>query len=116
MGSWNPSFLPNDQQELIFLSEITAQKLEQEQLITRKMLMIDLHSVELHINPQTTSRKIYSHLFYNCPVLCNLLRGLIRTKGLSYSNGINNYPEIFLFGIKENKFDSGLFLIFTNAR
>ncbi len=43
MGFWNPSFLPNDQQELIFfLSEITAQKLEQEQLITSKMLMIDV--------------------------------------------------------------------------
>jgi hypothetical protein len=42
MGSWNPSFLPNDQQELFFLSEITAQKLEQEQLITSKMLMIDV--------------------------------------------------------------------------
>jgi hypothetical protein len=111
-GVWNTSFLPN---EFLFLERNNCIKVG-----ARVIHYVANASDKCYfckaINPDTVNRETYEHLFKTCPITLNVLRGLMRTTGISYGPDMVGFFEKYWFGIKDNEFNFLIFLIFAIAR
>jgi phage FluMu protein Com len=114
-GFWNTSFLPNDLREFLFLERNNCLKVGN-RAVHYVANASDKCSFCKTINPDTANRESYVHLFKSCPITANVLRGLMRTTGISYGPDMDNYSVMYWFGMKDGEFSLPIFLIFAIAR
>jgi hypothetical protein len=115
VSSWKFSFFPNDLREFIFLERNNFLKIGT-RIIHYQQNASDLCSLCCIINPGTVNRESINHLFLQCPITLNLLRGISRTLGLIYPPFSDSYKEKYWNGVSEGKFDLALYLIFVIFR
>jgi hypothetical protein len=115
LSSWKLSFLPNDLREFIFLERNNFLKIGT-RIIHYQQNASDLCSLCRIINPGTVNRESINHLFLNCPITLNLLRGISRAMGLTYQPLSEFFKEKYWNGTLEGKFDLSLYLVFAIFR
>ncbi len=115
ISCWNLSFLPNELREFIFLERNNFLKIGT-RIIHYQQNASDLCSLCRIINPGTVNRESINHLFLQCPITLNLLRGISRSLGLIYQPLSDSYKEKYWNGITDGKFDLSLYLVFVIFR
>jgi hypothetical protein len=115
VSSWKLSFLPDDLREFIFLEQNNFLKVGT-RIIHYQQNASDLCSLCRIINPGTVNRESINHLFLQCPITLNLLRGISRSLGLIYPPLSVSYKEKYWNGITDGKFDLALYMVFVIFR
>jgi hypothetical protein len=115
LGSWNQTFLDNDLREFIFKCRYNLLK-------TNDRLSHILQNVEqdcflckcLFIG--TAHRETFAHLFRSCPVMFNLIGGVIRKLKIDISHQNLDFNQLYWFGNRNGELDRSSLLFFDILR
>jgi hypothetical protein len=115
LGSWNQTFLDNDLREFIFKCRFNL--LRTNDRLSHINTSIDQNCFLCKCLFITTPhRETFEHLFKSCPVMSNLISGVIRKLRIDISNLTHNFGQLYWFGNKDGELDKGTLLFFDILR
>jgi hypothetical protein len=115
LGTWNISFLPNNLREFIFICRnnqirVGARAVHFQQRTDGRCTFCRM------VNPNSVTRETFHHIFFMCPIINSILRGLTNNLGAKILPEHLGFSRAFWYGDTDDKIDKSLQLFFDIFR